>query len=185
MLNETLKSNKSCTVHLYSGDRTMIIGIMADSHDSVDAIEDAVKLFNKKQVRAVLHAGDIISPFTANAFSFLEADLYFVFGNNDGDRLALKETFEEIGAVCCGDFGDLEIFGKHIALIHGTYEPPVNALAGSGDFDIVIRGHTHHAGVTKVNDTLLINPGESCGVLTGKRTVAVLDPELGVEIVEI
>ena len=162
-----------------------MIGIMSDSHDNMDAIKAAVELFNKKKVKTVLHAGDIISPFTATAFSKLDADMYFVFGNNDGDRLLIKEKFDEIGAQCCGDFGDLEIDGKRIALIHGTYEPPVTALAESGDFDIVIRGHTHHAGVTKINETLLINPGEAAGVLTGKRTVALLDPELGVEMVEI
>lgn len=162
-----------------------MIGILSDSHDNMDAIKAAVELFNKKKVKTVLHAGDIISPFTAIAFSKLDADMYFVFGNNDGDRLLLKQKFDEIGAQCCGDFGDLEIDGKRIALIHGTYEPPVTALAESGDFDIVVRGHTHHAGVTKINETLLINPGETAGVLTGKRTVALLDPELGVEMVEI
>ncbi|MDY0386903.1 MAG: metallophosphoesterase [Methanolobus sp.] len=162
-----------------------MIGILSDSHDNMNAIKAAVELSNKKKVKTVLHAGDIISPFTATAFSKLDADMYFVFGNNDGDRLLLKQKFDKIGAECCGDFGDLEIDGKRIALIHGTYEPPVIAMAESGDFDIVVRGHTHHAGVTKINETLLINPGEAAGVLTGKRTVALLDPELGVEIVEI
>lgn len=119
-----------------------MIGILSDSHDNMDAIKAAVELFNKKKVKTVLHAGDIISPFTAAAFSKLDADMYFVFGNNDGDRLLLKQKFDEIGAQCCGDFGDLEIDGKRIALIHGIYEPPVTALAESGDFDIVIRGHT-------------------------------------------
>jgi putative phosphoesterase len=162
-----------------------MIGILSDSHDNMDAIKAAVELFNKKKVKTVLHAGDIISPFTATAFSKLEADLYFVFGNNDGDRLLLKQKFEEIGAECCGEFGDLQIDGKRIALLHGIYEPPVNAMAESGNFDIIVRGHTHHASVTKINETLLINPGETAGVLTGKRTVALLDPELGVEIVGI
>lgn len=50
---------------------------------------------------------------------------------------------------------------------------------------MVIRGHTHHAGVAKINETLLINPGKTAGVLTGKRTVALLDPENGVQIIEI
>ena len=162
-----------------------MIGIMSDSHDNMDAIKAAVELFNRKEVTTVLHAGDIISPFTASAFSKLDAQLYFIFGNNDGDKLLLKQKYEEIGAECCGEFGDLEIEEMRIALIHGIYEAPVQALAESGDFDVVVRGHTHHAGVTEINDTLLINPGETAGVLTGKRTVALLDPELGVEIVEI
>lgn len=158
---------------------------MSDSHDNLEAIKDAVKLFNEKKVNAVLHAGDIISPFTARAFNDLDAKLYFVFGNNDGDRNLLRRKFGDIGAECCDDFGDLNIEGKHIALLHGVYESQVNAIAASGHFEIVVRGHTHAAGVREVNKTLVVNPGETSGVLTGKRTVALLGPEIGVQIIEI
>ena len=48
-----------------------MIGIMSDSHDNLTAIRKAVEFFNKKQVKAVLHAGDIISPFTVRAFKEL------------------------------------------------------------------------------------------------------------------
>ncbi|MDW7732089.1 MAG: metallophosphoesterase [Methanolobus sp.] len=162
-----------------------MIGIMSDSHDNVEAIKGAVKLFNEKKVSAVLHAGDIISPFTARAFKELDAKLYFVFGNNDGDRNLLRRMFGDIGSECCEDFGDLNVEGKHIALLHGIYESQVSAIAASGHFEIVVRGHTHAAGVREVNKTLVVNPGETSGVLTGKRTVALLGPEIGVQIMEI
>ena len=93
-----------------------MIGIISDSHDNLAAIRKAVEFFNKKQVKAVLHAGDIISPFTVREFKELNPKLYFVFGNNDGDRVTLTKKFEEIGAVSCGDFGDLTIDGLQIAL---------------------------------------------------------------------
>lgn len=161
-----------------------MIGIMSDSHDSLRAIEDAVAFFNEKKVTAVLHAGDIVSPFTTRAFKNLDAKLYFVFGNNDGDRITLKAWFEEFGAEVCGDFGDLTIDGRRIALLHGTNEAAVKAIAASGDFDVVVRGHTHDAGVENIKGTPVINPGETSGVLTGKRTVALLDvATLDVEII--
>lgn len=148
---------------------------MSDSHDNMEAIKKAVKFFNEKKVKAVLHAGDIVSPFTVRAFQELESKLYLVFGNNDGDRLVLSKWFGEIGAEVCGDFADLTIDGLHIALLHGTNETLVKALAESGNFDVVIRGHTHEPGVKLVGNTHVINPGECAGVLYGKATVAVLE----------
>jgi len=163
-----------------------MIGIMADSHDNLEAIEQAVEFFNKKGVTAVLHAGDIVSPFTARAFKELDAKLYFVFGNNDGDRLLLKEWFEDFGAQCCRDFGDIQLEGRRIALLHGIYEVQVKAIAASGMFDVIVRGHTHDAGVVTDYGAPIINPGETTGLLTGRRTVALLDMEtLDIEIIEL
>ena len=163
-----------------------MIGIISDSHDNLNAIRKAVEFFNNNDVKAVLHAGDIVSPFTARVFKELKPKLYFVFGNNDGDKITLTRWFEEIGATSCGDFGDLTIDGLHIALLHGTDEALVRALAGSGDFDVVIRGHTHNPGVKIIKGTPVINPGECSGVLSGKATVAVLEiANLNVEITEL
>jgi len=163
-----------------------LIGIISDSHDNLEAIRKAVEFFNNNDVKAVLHAGDIVSPFTARAFKELKSKLYFVFGNNDGDKITLTRWFEEIGATSCGDFGDLTIDGLHIALLHGTDEALVRALARSGDFDVVIRGHTHDPCVKIIEGTPVINPGECSGVLSGKATVAVLEiANLNVEITEL
>jgi putative phosphoesterase len=152
----------------------------------MNAIRKAVEFFNEKGVKAVLHAGDLVSPFTARAFKELKPKLYFVFGNNDGDKVTLTKRFEEIGAISCGNFGDLTIDGLHIALLHGTNEALVKALAKSGEFDVVVRGHTHEPGVKIVEGVTVINPGESSGVLSGKATVAIIEiANLNVEITEL
>ena len=52
-----------------------MIGIMSDSHDNLDAIKKVVKLFNSKDLDIVIHAGDLISPFTANEFQKLDPEL--------------------------------------------------------------------------------------------------------------
>jgi putative phosphoesterase len=57
-----------------------------------------------------------------------------------------------------------------------VHEPDVvDALAESGKFDLVIYGHTHEPVIQRVKDAWIINPGEVCGWLYGKPTVAVID----------
>jgi putative phosphoesterase len=163
----------------------MKIGLMADSHDRLDAIEDAIDFFNSEGVEHVLHAGDVISPFTSAKFCDLKAKLYVVWGNNDGDRELLKKKFGEIGAYALGEVGVIELAGRRIILLHGTSQAVVDAIEASGMYDLLVRGHTHSASV-KEGRTLVVNPGEVCGYLTGRKTVAIFEPEkMRAEIFEI
>ena len=151
-----------------------MIGIMSDSHDNLPAIREAVKFFNDANVELVIHAGDMISPFTAREINKLNADFKAVFGNNDGERDGLRHFFK--GICYHDDFQELELYGKKIAVIHGTTEDIVAALVKSGNYDIVIRGHTHKLEV-KEGKCMMVNPGETCGYLSGKKTVILFDPE--------
>ncbi|MEW6592759.1 MAG: metallophosphoesterase [Candidatus Hadarchaeota archaeon] len=161
------------------------IGIMSDSHDRLDAVDKAVKFFNQKKVAHVLHAGDLVSPFVAPRFGNLKAKLHYVWGNNEGDREFTRVRFAEVGVTPLGNFASLDLGGRKIALLHGTHEGIVTALVKSGSFDVVVRGHTHKAEV-KEGKTLYINPGETCGYLTGRSTVALLDlATLKVKIIEL
>jgi len=154
----------------------MKIGIMADTHDRLDAVDGAINLFNKEKVTDVLHAGDLVSPFVVPRFSGLKARMHFVWGNNEGDREYIITKFRELGIIPYGDFADLEIDGLKIALLHGKYESVINSLVKSGVYDVVVRGHSHKAEIIK-GRTLLINPGEVCGYLSGHKTVAFLSPD--------
>jgi len=147
---------------------------MSDTHDRLDAVEKAIDLFNREKVEHVLHAGDLVSPFVAPKFAKLKAKLYIVWGNNDGDKEFIRVKFGEIGITPLGNFATLELDGKKIALLHGTHEEIVGALLRSGTFDVVVRGHNHRAEIRE-GKTLLINPGEVCGYLTGRQTVAILN----------
>jgi putative phosphoesterase len=163
----------------------MKIGLMSDTHDRLDAIRRAVDFFNRVGVEHVLHAGDLVSPFTAREFRDLKARLHIVWGNNDGDRELLRSRFGEIGAELLGDFAALEFAGRRVALLHGTNQALIDALAKGGEFDVVVRGHTHEAGITE-GRSLVVNPGEVCGYLSGRQTAALLDlTTLRAEIVEL
>lgn len=160
------------------------IGLIADTHDNQEAAEKAVELFNQEEVEHVLHAGDLVSPFTASKFANLDAEFHFVWGNNEGDRIFTTKKLKDINAEPAGEFQSLSLDGKNIALIHGENEEVVDALAESEKYDAVVRGHTHNPGVEE--DPLVVNPGAASGYLCENRTVAILDTEkMKVEIKEI
>ena len=154
----------------------MKIGIVADTHDNLAAIDNAVDIFNREGIEMVLHAGDFVSPFTEKPFRALKAPLIGIFGNNDGDKLLLKENYHGKGVgELYEDPYDVELAAKRLIV---THRPKiVDALAACGAYDVVIYGHTHKAEIEKRGDVMVVNPGECCGYLTGRRTVAVLDLE--------
>ncbi|MDP7080159.1 MAG: metallophosphoesterase [Candidatus Undinarchaeales archaeon] len=152
----------------------MRIGVMSDSHDNIDFIESAVATFNQEDVEYVLHAGDLVSPFTARAFRELKPPMAAVFGNNDGDIPFLTKNFDGI-ATFHGRFADLDLANRRIAMLHGESPKLVSAVLSSGNYDLVVRGHTHKHEIIQRDDTLLVNPGETCPYLTGVPTVMIVD----------
>jgi putative phosphoesterase len=154
----------------------MLIGIMSDTHDNLPQVEKAVKYLNDQKAGLVLHAGDYVAGFVIPKFKALNCKLVGVFGNNDGDHELLKKRFSETGNCTIHDqFAKIEIEGYRIALLHGTQTELLNAIVESGYFDAVIHGHTHNRSIEKKDKTLVINPGELCGYLTGNPSLALLD----------
>jgi putative phosphoesterase len=163
----------------------MLIGVMSDTHDRLDAVEKAISFFNSKDITDVLHAGDLVSPFVVPLFSKLKAKLHFVWGNNEGEHDFIKVRFADIGVAPLGDFAALQLGGRKIALLHGIHEEIIDSLIESGFYDLVVRGHNHKAEIIE-GETLVVNPGEVCGYLTGHQTVALIDlKEMNGQIVEL
>lgn len=161
----------------------IIIGIMADSHDNLEAIKRAVKTFNLEGVELVIHAGDLISPFTAREFQNLKSPLLAIFGNNDGERDGLRKAYADFCYL--EDFKEVSIRGLEMAIIHGSNQALVDALAKSGKYQVIIRAHTHQQEIIE-GKTLIINPGETCGYLSGDKTVVLLDPyDLSFEVLNL
>ncbi|MEM2320306.1 MAG: metallophosphoesterase [Candidatus Bathyarchaeia archaeon] len=153
------------------------VGIVADTHDRIQAIDSIVKRLNDENVNLVLHAGDYVAPFAVLRFKPLKAKLIGIFGNNDGDHDLLRRRFEEIGANLHGRFAELNVGGLRTALIHGEDEALLRAIINSGYYDVIVHGHTHKAEIYSVGRTLVINPGEACGYLSGRATIAILNTE--------
>jgi hypothetical protein len=154
----------------------MLVGLIADTHDCLPMVEKAVKRLNEEKVGLVLHAGDYIAPFVIPKFKDLQAKLVGVFGNNDGDHELLKKRFSEHKNLeIRGYFAKVMVDDVKIALLHGDSEELLKALVESGGFDLVVHGHTHKAEVYQKGKTLVVNPGEVCGYLSGKSTIALFD----------
>ena len=154
----------------------MKIGMIADTHDNLTAIRKAVEILNEQGIDLLIHAGDFVSPFTVEPLKLLNAPLVGVFGNNDGDKVLLKQKYSEKGI---GElFEDPYEFEYAALRILVTHKPAiVNPVAASGLYDLVVFGHTHKAALEQRRGVWVINPGECCGYLTGRETVAVFDVE--------
>jgi len=146
----------------------MKIGLIADTHDNLNNLKKAVKLFNYKRVDLVLHAGDYVAPFCINLLEKLNCEYLGVFGNNDGEIEGLRKRSR--GRIRKGPI-KLKKAGRKIALAHETKGLKLK------DFDVVITGHSHKKELSKVAQTLLVNPGECGGWVSDKATVAILDTD--------
>lgn len=154
----------------------MLIGLISDTHDRLPIVEEAVQRFNLEKVELVLHAGDYVAPFVIPRFKGLNAKLIGVFGNNDGDRELLRKRFIECGNMeIRGDFAEINVDDVKIALVHGTEAALLKALIECGTFNVVVHGHSHKAESYFKGRTLVVNPGEACGYLSGESTIALLD----------
>ena len=164
----------------------MLLGVMSDTHDRLPMIDKAITRFNKEKVNLVLHAGDFIAPFVVPRFKGLKAKMIGVFGNNDAELETLKRKFAEMNCEIRGRFAEVNLEGLKIAMLHGEEEELLKSLIDSGGYDVVVHGHTHKAETYKREKTLVINPGEVCGYLSGEATVAILDTDtLKVEIIHL
>jgi len=156
----------------------MKIGIISDTHDTLSAVHEAIRLFSSLEVDHLLHAGDITSPETLLLFSALPCPVTAVFGNCDRDRSTLGQGAQSAGNISIpGRFADLTMDDQRIGMMHGDDQLALIAAAESGCFDIIITGHTHRPSVRRSGDTLFINPGEASGERYGEATVALLDTE--------
>lgn len=154
----------------------MIIGLISDTHDNVPMIKRAVERLKEERVKLVLHAGDYISLFTAKPFAELGVPMIGVFGNNCAETEELKKVYAGVGADLRGYFAEVEEGGLKIALTHGHIKSEMDK-AMSGEYDVVVRGHSHRSSIGEENGILVINPGEVCGYVSGSNTAAFLDTE--------
>ncbi|MCP3963083.1 MAG: metallophosphoesterase [bacterium] len=160
----------------------MKLGVMADSHDNVPMVRQAVEVFDHQGVDLVIHAGDFISPFAVAPLAELDCRVVAVFGNNDGERVVLAKKLEAMGEVH-PNLAEVELGGRKIAAMH--YPELAEPIAASGRYDLVIYGHTHEIDV-RPGTTTVLNPGETGAWLTGRATVAIVDlGSMEVEIVDL
>jgi uncharacterized protein len=152
----------------------MKIGIISDTHDHYDNVAKAIEVFRKHAVQTILHAGDMISAPTAQLFSELTGVQFIaVFGNCDIDRHLLRSTIEGFGGVIHDLSYQGRLDGRTVFMAH--VPQAVRQAAESGEFDLVVYGHTHRDDIQQIGKTLAVNPGEATNSRTGMGQVLILD----------
>jgi putative phosphoesterase len=152
----------------------MLIGIMSDSHDNRPAVRRAAALFKEAGCGLVVHAGDFVAPFAARELEKAGCPIKAVYGNCDGEKAGLEATLAAFGTIeeapSLFEFAGLKFLITHL-------DAPVSKYIKEKEYDVIIYGHTHKPEVRKAGKTLVINPGEAGGWVTGRSTIALLDAE--------
>ncbi|NPA95713.1 MAG: YfcE family phosphodiesterase [Thermodesulfobacteria bacterium] len=141
----------------------MKVAIMSDSHDNLWNLRTAVKMVQDMGISEIIHLGDLISPFMLEEVEGFEGTFHLIYGNNNGDHILLQKKIAALGGLVQfhGWLGELEFDSKKIGFIHDPLL--ARKIAKSGDYDVVLFGHTHLWLEEQVGKCLLLNPGEILG----------------------
>ena len=155
------------------GSKAMKIAILSDIHDNLPALRKA--LDRCRDSDALICCGDFCSPFVVvelgKGFS---NSIHCIFGNNDGDRFRLALAASKYSQMQFhGEYAELQLDGKMFSVNH--FDNIGRAIAKGERCDVVCFGHNHKAEITSAGKTLIINPGEIYGGLTGYSTFALYD----------
>ncbi len=159
----------------------MKIGVISDTHDRLPTFRRALALFDRLGVEAIFHAGDFVAPFAARLITAdaVNIPVHCVYGNNDGERAGLKKLLPQLQD---GPYR-AELAGCVIVMHHFIDWLSADDITGA---DVVITGHTHEVVNEMRNGQLLLNPGECCGWVNNRCTVATLDlSTLTAEIIDL
>ena len=160
----------------------MKIAILSDIHDNIWKLET---LLAHLEADVLIFCGDFCAPFTlAQIAEGFAGPIHVVFGNNDGDQFLLVRVSSKFPHVKLhGDFAELELDGRQVAVTH--YPQIGQALARGGSYDLVCHGHSHERIIEQAGKTLRVNPGEVMGRF-GLSTYALYDTARGqAEIVQV
>lgn len=166
----------------------MKIAVISDIHENYHNLILFFRYIEKNKVDAVICLGDFINNGIAKLLADLDVPVYAVWGNNDGTKTQIMHTALSEGSSLDiesdATFRFLDLGGRKMFLTH--YDSLARPMAKSGDFDVVFYGHNHQGHVEKVENCLIVNPGEISAHISGKATFAVYDSEKNdAEIIEL
>ena len=151
----------------------MKIGIISDSHDHMKELKQVMEKL--KDCEALIHCGDACAPFVHKELGNFNGPVHIVVGNNEGEQFHMMRVKPD-NVTIYKPLAELEIAGKKIAITH--YKDFADPLALTGKYDVVFYGHTHKKDSHKVNETLVLNPGDLMN-LHGERGYAIYDTDTG------
>lgn len=153
----------------------MKIAILSDIHDHLVNLNAALTRCRELKAEAIVCCGDLCSPFVAKALGDgTDVPVHIVFGNNDGDRFRIANVGRGLENLeFHGEYAELEFDGVGFSVNH--FDTIGRGLAKGDAFDVVCFGHNHRQEIAVQGKTLIINPGEIYGGLTGRSTFVIYD----------
>jgi len=149
----------------------MLIGILSDTHDRVDAMAAGVALLRDRGAEMFVHCGDVGGERVLDLLCGLKSVV--VWGNTDFDQAELSRYAATLGIEGRGLLAELEVDGKRIAVTHGHDHRLMSRIVAGGQHDYLLHGHSHVMRDERVGRVRIINPGALARA--AKKTVALLD----------
>jgi len=151
----------------------MKIGLLSDTHNNIEITKKAIEIFKSNGVDIIIHSGDISSPKMLGLFK--GRNCRFVLGNVDIDVELLNEKAGQMGFGPVEYTCDIKAGNKRILVLHGNDVPVFRKAVESGEYDYIIKGHTHFFENYIRNNTRILNPG--CLYGGTEHTIVILDTE--------
>lgn len=147
----------------------MRVCILSDSHDHIALLDAAVAKAKAAGAEAVLHCGDLVAPSSLHGLDRHGLPVHVIHGNNSGDLFGLGRLATRPGSLIHyhGMDAGLSLGGRRVFLVH--YPHYAQAMALTGDWDLVCCGHSHKVAIEQVRTvrgttSFLVNPGTVGGV---------------------
>jgi len=163
----------------------MKIGVFSDTHDRLDSLKEVVDIFQKNQVKAIIHCGDWVSSFTLEYFdsiNSLQVPVYSVFGNNEGDIQGIIRRNAKLKNPIIfskKNVYELDFDSRKIVVYHGQDRVILNSFIECQKYDAIFTGHKHQVKNEINGKTLVLNPGSTCYAAESKiidsASVAIYD----------
>ncbi len=142
----------------------MYVAIISDIHNNETNLKKVLEYCRINQIEKIICCGDLASLETLD---FLDknfsGEIFYTFGNMDDDFFKHysfdKDSYGKIKIF--RNFGEMEIDGQKIAFVH--FPRKARELCASGKYQFVFYGHTHDPWEEKINECLMLNPGNVTG----------------------
>lgn len=143
----------------------MKIGVFSDIHDNLQNLTLCMEYLKENNINTALFCGDFCSPVPVKkVLKNYQIQIHAVYGNTEDRHLITQICLTEIKNISIyGESAELEFDNRKIALTH--YPLYADGLAHTGRYDAVFHGHNHTASENKINNSLVVNPGEILGAM--------------------
>ncbi len=152
----------------------MKLAIISDIHENYHNLILFLKEIEKHDIEKIIFLGDFMNNGIAITLARSNIPVISIWGNNDGDKVAITKTAMSEGSnlsVSFSNYDFLDIDGRKIFITH--YPILAKPMAKSGDFDAVFYGHDHKQNIDKINECIIVNPGEISAHKTGNASFAI------------